>query len=235
MRELEWGVAADANGQAIRNQLRTELRALLGSGLFYAMPTPASAELDPPVSIHLKPSGAAVAARLYEQFGDYLELQVGALPYPPGKDELRVPTPEAAGERLAVDPAELRCELDGPLSVLSGETIEHGLLLTNCSDRAVAVYTNGHVTARIVDPASAEVVGGFVGPQHLPLVRFTAEPGETVRVPLLVGTASFISRLGYAVPPGQWHLVAPLDLDDGQRLVTPAFEMAVTGGSSDLD
>jgi hypothetical protein len=139
-----------------------------------------------------------------------------------------VPTHDAAGERLTIDPAELRCELDGPLSVLSGETIEHGLLLTNYCDRAVAVYTNGHVTARIVDPTDADVVGGFVGPQHLPLVRFAATPGETVRIPLLVGTASFTSRLGYAVPPGRWQLVAPVDLDDGRRLITPALDLTVT-------
>ncbi|HEU5007467.1 MAG TPA: hypothetical protein VFT67_10860 [Jatrophihabitantaceae bacterium] len=221
-------MAADADGWAIRDQLRKELRALLGSGLFYAMPTPGSADLDPPVSIHLKPSGVAVAARLYEQFGDYLDLQVGALPYPPGTGDLRAPTQDAAGERVTIDPAQLRCELDGPLSVLSGETIEHGLLLTNHYDRAVAVYTNGHVTASIVDPTNADVVGGFVGPQHLPLVQFTAAPGETVRVPLLVGTASFTSRLGFAVPPGQWQLVAPLDLDDGRRLITPALDLTVT-------
>jgi hypothetical protein len=44
------------------------------------------------------------------------------------------------------------------------------------------------------------VDGGFSGFQTLPLVVFRVAPGQTGRVPLLIGTASFTPRLGYAVP-----------------------------------
>jgi hypothetical protein len=46
------------------------------------------------------------------------------------------------------------------------------------------------------------------------LVIFTAEPGQTARLPLLVGT---------------WQLTASLRLADGRRLRTPLLELTITG------
>jgi hypothetical protein len=37
-------------------------------------------------------------------------------------------------------------------------------------------------------------------------------PGATERIPLLIGTASVVPDLGYAVPPGMWGIQVPLDL-----------------------
>ena len=86
---------------------------------------------------------------------------------------------------------------------------------------------------RVVDPASGEVVGGFAGWQTLPLVTFRAAPGQTVPVPLLIGTASFTGRLGYAVPPGEWGLTATLNLTwaGGEAVLrrTEVLPLTVTG------
>lgn len=68
--------------------------------------------------------------------------------------------------------------------------------------------TNGNLTAAIVDPDTGAKVGGYAGAQHMPLVVFTVEPTKTVRIPLLVGTASYDPNLGYTVPPGTWQLTA---------------------------
>ncbi len=73
--------------------------------------------------------------------------------------------------------------------------------------------TNGQLTALVVDPETNEVVGAFSGAQTLPLVRFRAPAGGSVEIPILIGTASTVPRLGYAVPPGRWavEIILPLE------------------------
>jgi hypothetical protein len=188
-------------------------------------PGPDQRYLHPPFEITLSAHAADVAARLHKRFGDYVELTVGALRYPLRERSSVSPRPLPQ----EIDPAELRVELDGPLTVGSGHTTRHGLLLTNLGDDAVTVPTNGQLTAQLADPVTGRVVGGYAGPQILPLILFTAVPGDTVRIPLLVGTASYDPELGHAVPPGQWAVLATLDLGDGRTLRTPLLPLTVTG------
>ena len=189
---------------------------------------------QPPFVIHLAATAADVAAELHSRFGDGVALTVGALPYPPGSPPanplLRRHAPGSPAELL--DPAQATAELDGPAVVRSGDTLHHGLLLHNHSDGEVAVPTNGQLTTAVVDPATGEVVGGFAGAQTLPLIIFRAGPGETVRIPLLTGTASFAPRLGYVVPPGEWAIEATLALGESPagppRRRTPPLPLTIT-------
>jgi hypothetical protein len=75
-------------------------------------------------------------------------------------------------------------------------------------------------------------VGGFAGPQTLPLIIFRVAPGRTERVPLLIGTASFTPRLGYAIPPGNWAMQATLTLGPHPRASprkrTPILPLIIT-------
>jgi hypothetical protein len=58
--------------------------------------------------------------------------------------------------------------------------------------------------------------------------------GATERIPLLIGTASFTGRLGYAVPPGSWGIQATLqltqdpDVRDRVPRRTPVLPLTVT-------
>jgi hypothetical protein len=185
---------------------------------------------EPPFAIALQPWAAAAAEDLHRQFGDNVDLMVGALPYPPGAP---LPRPPAVGPVPdLLDPVEVAAELDGPAIVRSGQTLSHGLLLHNFTDRQLQIATNGSLTAVIVDPQSAEVVGGFSGAQSLPLVIFRIAPSQTERVPLLIGTASFVPRLGYSIPAGGWAVQATLafgpDQNDSHRRRTPALPLTVT-------
>ncbi|MGH8962298.1 MAG: hypothetical protein ACRDWT_14100 [Jatrophihabitantaceae bacterium] len=190
-------------------------------------PTPEPGYRRPPVRIHLAPDAEATAAELHARYRDFVSLRVGALPYPPGSTPQTRPRAVAERERTPVDPAELRVALDGPLSIRSGQSTTHHLLLTNLSGSDITVHTNGTLTAGIIDANTGATVGGYAGAQIQPLVIFSAAPSETVRIPLLVGTASYSQELGYAVPPGDWHLTAPLDLGDGRRLVTGSLELTI--------
>jgi hypothetical protein len=179
-----------------------------GTLMQYPMP-----EVDegrqPPFVIGLEPWAAATAEELHRQFGDDVELTVGALPYPPGRQPPHRP---AATPADLLDPDEIAAELDGPAVVGSGHTLRHGLLLRNRTGRELQIATNGQVTAVVVDPYSGEVVGGYAGFQQLPLIIFRVAPGQTGRVPLLIGTASCTPRLGYAIPPGDWGIQTTLTL-----------------------
>jgi hypothetical protein len=121
--------------------------------------------------------------------------------------------------------------------VRSGHTLHHGLLVRDRSGAGLAIATNGGLTASVVDPASGEVVGGFVGWQTLPGVVFRVPPGGTERIPLLIGTASTSERIGYVVPPGDWGVQATLsflasaDAPLGREQVrgrTPVLPLTIT-------
>ena len=194
-------------------------------------PTPEADEgRQPPFTIRLAPWAAATAEELHQQFGDDIELTVGALPYPPGRQPPRPPAPGPLPDVL--DPDEIAAELDGPAVVGSGHTLRHGLLLRNRTGGELQIATNGQVTATVVDPHTGEVAGGFSGMQNRPLIMFNVAPGQTGRIPLLIGTASCTPRLGYAIPPGDWGIYATLTLGsplrDSSRRRTPVLPLTIT-------
>ena len=184
----------------------------------------------PPFGIRFVPWAAATAAELHRQFGDDVELTVGALPYPPGAQ----PRPRPATTPLPglLDSREITVELDGPAVVRSGHTLRHSLLVRNLSGRDLQIATNGQVTAVVVDPQTGEVVGGFSGAQALPLVIFRVAAGATEPIPLLIGTASYTPRLGYVVPAGEWGIQATLTLGphprDSPHRRTPILPLTIT-------
>lgn len=122
--------------------------------------------------------------------------------------------------------------LDCPAIVQSGATLRYGLLVRNLTSRVLPIATNGNVTAVVLDPQTRQVVGGFAGAQIMPLIMFRVAPGNTERIPLLIGTASFRPDLGYTVPPGSWGIQVPLDLEwdpyARERRRTPVFPLTIT-------
>jgi hypothetical protein len=213
----------------ILTQLREENRETL-----LEFPDPRHGESEPPpYQITLAPTAVAVAEDLHRRFGDNVQLTVGRLPYPPG----RQPDPpledlilQPPGELLG--PQEAEVQLHGPAIVQSGETLRHGLLVRNLTSQVLPIATNGNVTAVVLDPQTHEVVGGFAGAQTMPLIMFRVAPGNTERIPLLIGTASFRTDLGYAVPPGSWGIHVPLDLEwdpyTREQRYTPVLPLTIT-------
>lgn len=217
-----------------------ELRPILArlrdgqGGTLLEFPDPRDEEgQPPPYQITLAPTAVAIAQDLHRQFGGSVRLTVGCLPYPPG----RQPDPprdhlirQPPGEMLGPEEAEVR--LDGPATVRSGETLRHALLVRNLTGRVLPIATNGNLTAVVVDPQIGQVVGGFAGAQTMPLIMFPVAPGNTERIPLLIGTASFRPDLGYTVPPGSWGIQVPLDLEwdpyTRERRRTPVLPLTIT-------
>jgi hypothetical protein len=184
----------------------------------------------PPFGIWLAAWGATTAEELHRQFGDDVELRVGALPYPPGRPQLRT-RPATTPPSDLLDSQEITVELDGPAVVRSGHTLRHRLLVRNLSGRELQIATNGSVTAAVVDPQNGEVVGGLYGAQPLPLHIFRVAPGATEQIRLVTGTASYTPRLGYVVPAGEWGIQVTLTLGpdrDSPRRRTPILPLTIT-------
>lgn len=196
-------------------------------------PSPnADPEPDPPYDVHLTAGAVFVAQDLYDRFGDQVTLRVGALPYPLPTDAADAYRQKARRISLAHRLDGIRVALDGPLRVESGATANHAVLISNDTAREIVLNTNGKLTAQVLDLSDGRIVGGYAGWQTQPLKRLRIAQGETRRIRLLVGTASFDPGLGYAITEGSWGVTADLQLDDGRKLRLPVLTIEVTASSN---
>ena len=221
---------------AVWDEVKAALLDLEGSGALVQHPDPRSDQArQPPFVIHLAPWATDAAEELHRRFGDDVELVVGSLSYPERQPwrprairegRRRITTP---GRPIPdIDPNEMTVELDAPIVVASGHHIHGALRIHNLSTDPIVIETNGAVTAQVVDPRTAETVGGYTGYQTAPLVRFVVDPGGTTVVPMLVGTGSRSPELGYAIPAGEWAVRVDLTLEDGRRVRAPMLPITIT-------
>ena len=164
-----------------------------------------------------------LAAILLAKYGDAAELKVGAFSYPMAVDASLIAETEKSDVRPTIPlTATLEGSFAGSVSVPSGGRWHGPLHMTNLGTEEVILRTNGGLTARIINPSTEEVVGGFVGAQAIPLRRFTIAPHRTMEIPLVIETASFKRHLGYVVPPGDWMIDAIVDIEGmGPRRIPP--------------
>jgi hypothetical protein len=186
------------------------------------------------LQIQLQPDQERLAATLLDKFGDAVDLKVGAFPYPmpPESNSEVVRRPNISNSQISlITEDNVDVALLEPLEIISGRTGRGVLVFINRGRNEVVLNTNGWLTARVVDPLTGEVVGGFVGMQAMPLIRFSMPPGETVTVPVSVGTASFKRSLGYLVPPGEWMIDVTVKVNDvGDRRI-PLQSITITPSS----
>jgi len=178
---------------------------------------------EEPFSIHFASWADDIAATLHEKYGAVVDLEVGAMPFP-GQDF--VPGPLLTLPETPADSLGLSVQPMTSLSVRTGRSAMPRVRVVNHSAEKKVLGTNGQLQSAVVDDAGA-VVGRYVGAQNLPFVGFAVEAGRGTEVPVLVGTDSVVPRLGYAVPPGQWHLVVLLDVDR-ERTVSAPLPLTVT-------
>jgi hypothetical protein len=199
----------------------TEMGSISGSGISNGR-----------VRLSLWASQEDLAQRLHARYGRAVDLTVGYLHYP-DRALLRfdgTPLERPTVDRPPLLPADqVAVTVPEPLHVRSGHHLRSELWVHNLGATDIVVNTNGIVTAMVVDPETNERVGGYEGAQTLPLVRYTAFPGQTVKIPLLIGTACAVGRLGYATPPGDWAIEVILGLGDERGwFITPHLPLTVT-------
>jgi hypothetical protein len=160
-----------------------------------------------------------VAASLHQRFGGAVVLTVGYLPYP---DIESRKTADFGSDReqpdLAALPDEVFLSLDDDIEIRSGSHVHSELTIRN---HGTLDLVAGKLVPSIADLTSGLVVGGYEGAITMEGRRYEVPAGASKEVPVLIGTASTRSDLGYAVPPGPWAIRVPLQLGGGdfQRVV----------------
>lgn len=183
------------------------------------------------LNIRLRAGSASLAARLLEQYGDALDIGVGFMKFP-------ACTPlhlASTGQRAIASTREslpllkeIDVMTDVDLSVKSGAHHTATVRIENRGREVAVVTSNGGITARVLEPASGDVVGGFDGVQHAPLFRHRIAPNDAVEIPLLIGTASTVPSLGYAVPPGRWAFDMIIKLEGRGTFRSPPRPIRIT-------
>lgn len=199
--------------------LRVDLRRLgeESPGALVVGPSHESERREPRFYIQLAPWATDIAATLNAKYADLLDLRVGAMTFPAG--ELWVHE-DARSHAAPSEPAGLEVESLSPLSVRTGRHTHDNVLVANRSAHRHVLATNGKLRSAVTD-SSGRVVGLYVGPQNAKRVEFWIEPHQSQPVPVLIGTASMVPDLGYAVPPGRWSLVIALQTDSGPMRSAP--------------
>jgi hypothetical protein len=205
--------------QEINDTVTSRPRAVMGFGIGRGR-----------VNVKLAADQEALAASFHERFGNAVELRVGVFPYPPapGTDDQQKGPPAAARPKLPLLPSEeFEVGLEGEIVVSSGGTKGGVLRIHNRGSTESVIETNGGVTARVVDPATGDGVGGFFGFQTAPLITFRIAPGARISIPLLVGTASSVKSLGYAIPPGEWAIEVPIQIEGRGQFRSPLLPILI--------
>jgi hypothetical protein len=171
-----------------------------------------------------------LARTLHERFEDAVEVTVGYLAHPdPVTGDPHVPQHSGSESNslplLSDEDVEVRAS--DPLIVQSGRAGRGSLHLHNRGRADIVVRTNGAVTARIVDPATGQVVGGYDGAQRAMGIDVRIAANDTVSIPLVIGTASTVRSLGYAVPPGRWAIEGLIEIVGGGLYRTPQIPILV--------
>lgn len=177
------------------------------------------------VSVRLAAADEELAAHLDDEYGHAVQLQVGALTYPPVPGESTcapVPTgaPPAGVAAIALAPV-------GPVSAIAGESVEVVVALTNTSDAPV-VFAAGAAIGHLVD-ADAQVVNAHPEAVLLNANPVDLAPGATVELAATGRLASCRSDLGYVVPEGHYRLVVEVPVVGAPSFATEPATMSIVG------
>lgn len=208
------------------DHLRVDLRQLReeSPGALTMFPDPDSERRERPIRIDLAAWATDIAATVKAKYGSLVDLRVGAMTFPDRQLVANEYSRQLHGASAV--PAGLDAEVLSPLSVRTGWFARGEVLVTNRAAHEQVLWTNGRLSSAVTD-RSGSVVGMYVGPQTAARVGFEIEPDQSRPVPVLIGTASVVPDLGYAVPPGQWALVIALQTDAGHMRSTP-LELTIT-------
>jgi hypothetical protein len=202
--------------------LRVDLRRLReeSPGALVVFPSPESERRKPPFHIELAAWATDIATTLNAKYESLVDLHVGAMTFPARQLWVSEYSRQVYEAPTDAGSAGLELESLSPLTVRTGWHKHQDVLVTNRTAHEQVLFTGGALTSAVTD-RSGSVVGLYVGPRNAVRIGFAIGPHESRPVPVLIGTASLVPDLGYAVPPGQWRLVIVLQTDKGHMVAAP--------------
>lgn len=184
------------------------------------------------LDVHLRSTAGDLAERLHAEFGDALEIRLGAHRYP--LDTGGLPLPAELGPVGTVSVPGLRATpvLGSPL-VRAGEVLRGVVELRNDGRSEVRLETAQPVTGYLLHPdgtVAGRTSGGMRGTGR----RIWLAPGSSSEVRFLAGTDSRDPANGATLPRGEYLLVVVLPVNElnGERphdgrLVTSSVPVTV--------
>ncbi len=172
------------------------------------------------VAVALRADGASLAGELWRQWGDALEITVGARRYPTGEP---AGTPECPGPSVRSQPGEsetvqpaLLAELTLDSSEIpSGADVAGTITITNPGDNRVEAMTGAVAVGVVVRPGTGEVVGVWDGALTAEARLIDLAPGESQHLPVVGGTATCSTEGPPGLAPGAYELVVAVGDDGG--------------------
>lgn len=158
------------------------------------------------IQVVVNPTEEALAAELEGQYGDQVDVKVGALQYP---IEQARPVCGAPLDPVLIDGLDVRLvKPSKPVAPTAAGSVELVVRLKNTSDEAL-VFEPGVPTATITDAAGLPVSLDIRPVKDLG-AELTVEPGATKEVEVDVSLASCDPTVGYMVPSGEHFVVISL-------------------------
>ncbi len=161
------------------------------------------------IAVQLRADGISIAEQIHATYGDLVKIQVGFLPYP---DPTSADSDCAAilNDIVTDTPLRATARLE-TARVVSGADFGGTVTVTNGGLEAVEFESGDPMTAIIYRRGTDQVVGAYDGGIGGVGAGGTLQPGGTLDIGVLGGTASCDPTLGYALPPGLYDVRVPVD------------------------
>jgi len=180
-----------------------------------------------PVEVFLTETEEAMAGELVARYGDAVRVTVGLLPYPleAASSVCQAPVGDEspAGLEMTIVP------LDEPLTSTGVQPVTFKVQLTNAGDAPIQ-FVSGTASGTILD-ANGRVVGSAANIAIEDVgIPVDLSPRASTTLPGVVGLASCDPRLGYALPPGEYQLLASVHYSAGSgpsTVLTPPTPITI--------
>lgn len=194
--------------------------------------------MDGRVEVNVLAGHEATAQMLHAEYGDQLDLTLGAFPYP-----MPDPLPEPVCPDLAATNPDLPYAVEAPETVVlepaAGPGTSVSVPFVNATSERIAFLT-GYPWMYLTDRDTGAVVGvpnGNFGREDLG-IPVDLEPGAVFEQRVRVPTASCDPSIGHTLPPGDYDLYAvynvvadTTNIDTGDFAVGPV-PVTITDGAS---
>ena len=163
----------------------------------------------------------ALAATLYDRFGDALEIRLGRHLFPLSSASVALPPSPAAS--IVIPGLRLVAELERD-SWRSGDTIRGHLRMTNASADDTITFDTGEPMTGVLLDLDGTPVGGYTGAIAGVGRRVHLNPGDQATLGFISGADTFDPHGGAVLPAGRYLLVVSLDVGAGTQpgvLVSP--------------
>ncbi len=162
----------------------------------------------------LSSAGLPIADEILTRWGIYIdELTVGAFPYPMPDPLPRSFCAEEPADIVEPSDLDLVVTVDPPAAVVAGASPLGSFTVENVGTTTQTVTYGAEVTAYLGSGPTAR--SAFVGFVNLPLSVRPVAPGESITVPLLLGTDACDPADGHRLPPGPLPLFGAFAVDNG--------------------